>query len=423
MIIFSKIFNLKIIIPIVVVVAAAVGAKAMMDTAPKPRKKKPVVIMPTVEVAVFEPGSHEVRLEVMGTVMAAHEISLESQVSGEIVSTSENFIPGGYFKQGQEILRINPEDYKLALSEIEAQVADAEYNLRVEQGHQNVAGREWDLLKKSSKGTDQEAELALRKPHLKKAKADLAAAKAKLKQARLDLARTKITAPFSSMVQSRSADQGSTINIQETLATLVGTEEFWVQASVPVDRLDHVVLPHGGRPGARAVVISGANGHTNKRTGQVVRLLPSLESEGRMARVLISIKDPMNLEEKPGIKPLLLGSYVKVLIQGRPVENSFDIPRKAFRDNDKIWVLKEDGTLDIREVSTVWRDSDSVLLTEGLAPGEQVVVSAIAAPMQGMKLQTAESGPGNARREDANPGTENGPRKKAGPGKGGMNNG
>lgn len=387
----SAVFSVKILIPAVIVLLAAVGAYAMIKTAPKALRRPPATVLPTVEVATYELGAHDVRISVMGTVVAAHEVTLESRVTGEVVSVSETFAPGGFFQAGEEVLRIDPQDYELALSEVKAEVITAQYDLKVEQGYQNVAGREWNLLKKSAKGTSQEADLALRKPHLEKAKADLAAAKAKLRQAEIDLERTHITAPFAAMVEEKSTDMGAMVTSQEALATLVGTDEFWVQVSVPVDRLDWIELPSAnGTSGAMATVVSGTNGHTSRRQGQVIRLLPSLESEGRMARVLVAVKDPLNLQGDPSLKPLLLGSYVKVFIDGGKLADSYAIPRTAFRDNSKLWVLGQDGSLDIREITPAWRDGETILLSEGLAPGERVVLSSLSTPMQGMKLKAAE---------------------------------
>lgn len=381
-------FSFKVIIPTVIILLASVGAFAMIKTAPKANKRPPVTMAPTVTTKTFTQGTHRVEVSVMGTVVAAHKIILESRVSGNVQSVSKTFVPGGFFQADEEILRIDQQDYELALSEVRAEVTTAEYDLTVEKGHQNVAGREWDLLKKSAKGTTQEANLALRKPHLEKAKADLAAAKAKLRKAQLDLERTRITAPFAAMIETKSTDLGATINSQEALATLVGTDEFWVQVSVPVDRLGWIKFPTDETLGATASIVSGSNGHISRREGQVTRLLPSLEDEGRMARILVSVKDPLNLQAHPDVKPLLLGSYVNVFVEGNELNNAYSIPREAFRDNGKLWVLNNENTLEIRTVTPVWRNASSVLINEGLAPGERVIVSSISAPMQGMKLRT-----------------------------------
>lgn len=389
-------FSLKVALPAMIIILAAVGAYATVKTAPKATKRAPAVIAPTVETMMLSQADHRVWVPVMGTVTAAREITLEARVTGEVDSVSPTFEPGGFFAAGEQILTISPEDYELVLSEVRAEVTTAEYNLKVEQGYQNVAGREWDLLKGETKASDSESSLALRKPHLEKAKADLAAAKAKLRQAQLDLERTRITAPFAAMVETKSTDIGASITSQDALATLIGTNEFWIQASVPVDRLDWIDIPSATQTEGSAVrIVSGVGPRKSERDGKVVRLLPSLESEGRMARILISVKDPLNLEGRAGVKPLLLGSYVSVQIDGGTLDGVYSVPRTAYRDNGKLWIMTDMGTLDIRTMTPIWRDENTIVFGEGLKSGDIIVTSDLSAPMQGMKVRSATAPPAN----------------------------
>jgi len=385
---YVKQIGLKGVVPLLILIVAVVGAKALIQTKPVARKKTPAVSAPLVNVDVVEASDYQIWTPVMGTVEAAREISLEPQVTGRVISVSDSFIPGGYFEKGAEVLRLDPLDYELAVKEQEAVVVEAEYNLKVESGHQRVAGREWKLLKKSSGGTTQEAELALRKPHLQKAEADLSSSKAKLKQARVDLARTRVRAPFASMVVSKAADLGAHLSLNEAIATLVGTDEFWVMVSVPVDRLNRIEIPSAANSfkGAKARVVMGTGNDKFEREGKVLRLLPSLESKGRMARVIVSVKDPLNLKGTD-IHPLLLGSYVNVYIDSGKLEKVIAIPRTASRDNNTVWIMKDGGILDIRKVDPVWRDQDFIYLDEGVNAGEKLVITDISAPLQGMNLR------------------------------------
>jgi multidrug efflux pump subunit AcrA (membrane-fusion protein) len=144
---------------------------------------------------------------------------------------------------------------------------------------------------------------------------------------------------------------------------------------------------NSGEPGAK-VRIFYRNGI--ELNGTVIKLLGELEAEGRMARVLVEVKDPLGLN--PSEKkhpPLLIGEYVRMEIEGRQLKNVFRIPRTALRDNAQIWLVSNDGKLEIRTVETLWRDAQSVLLTDGLQPGEQLIVSDLSKPVDGMPLKVA----------------------------------
>ena len=100
----------------------------------------------------------------MGSVVPAREMILKTRVSGQIQSVHPEFIEGGLLTAGEKILKIDPTDYELAMARAKSDVANAEYQLKVEMGYQDVARREWALLGPKQAADTQEAELALRKP-------------------------------------------------------------------------------------------------------------------------------------------------------------------------------------------------------------------------------------------------------------------
>ena len=124
-------------------------------------------------------------------------------------------------------------------------LADAEYSYKLEQGHQDVARKEWSLLYGNKPIDEGESDLALRKPHLEKVQVEIKAARAELEQAEINLQRSTLTAPFNALVLSTSVELGSQVSSQEKLADLVGTDNYWVQVSLPIDRLKWIQIPNG----------------------------------------------------------------------------------------------------------------------------------------------------------------------------------
>jgi RND family efflux transporter MFP subunit len=385
---FRRVF--KVLVPLLILGAGIAGASYISTTGPTARKKQPVKTAPLVQIETLHRSSERVVVPAMGTVIPAREIALKARVSGEIVNIHPKFMEGGLLKQGAQVLQIDPEDYKLAIEEKQSQATNATYELKLELGRQDVAQREWELLNGETSAKARDGELALRKPHLEKAEADLAAAEAELKQAKLNLARTIIRAPFNSIVRTKDVDLGSQASAQDQLAELVGTDEYWIQVSIPLDRLKWIAIPQeNGDRGSRVRIIYGSDsGIPYECTGIVIKLLSDLETEGRMARVLVSVKDPLGLKT-PKVKrpPLLIGQYVRLEIQGRDLDDVFRIPRAALRDNTKVWICGDDGRLDIRGVDIVWRDTHAVLVTDGLKEGERLIVSDLTAPVDGMDVR------------------------------------
>jgi len=460
-----------------VVSGGALGAVYFIRTGPKAGRRKPERRAQLVEVQSVQPASQTITIEAMGTVAAARAIDLQPQVSGRIVAISPECIPGGCFRTGDVIARIDADDYGLAIEQQQIEVerlaaelaktaseilqrqsaidqaesqiqqaaaaiaqrasdiVQADAALQLERGQQAVAKREYELLG-SQVGTSDHA-LMLREPQLRSAEAACAAARAAsdsaeaakraaeaakrsaqalkqsaeasrsateaakaaaevaLRKARLDLARAELRAPFNAIVDSEAVDLGSQVSAASTLARLVGTDEYWIEVAVPVDQLKWIRIPRTqADKGSPVRVFNDAAWSPGaSRTGTVVRLASSLEKEGRMARLLVAVHDPLGLDDSSGNSPaLLIGSYVRAEIQGATVNNVVPLPRQRLRDGDRVWVMAADDTLDIRPVGVAFRGRERVLVASGIEPGDRLVTSDLAAPVQGMALRVGQSG-------------------------------
>jgi len=381
---------INIVLSIALITAGIAGAAYISKTSPKARKRSPAKMLPLVQVINVQPVEERILVPAMGTVIPAREIVLESRVAGEIVSLHPEFTVGGYLKKGSEVLQIDPQDYKLALTLAKAKVKDAESKLKILQAEAAAAKDEWREINRNRTGkkNNEPSPLLIKKPQLTAAQAMLVAEKADVEKAQLNLARTKISAPFNAIVRAKHVDIGSQVSGQDQLAELVGTDEYWIQASLPVDRLNWIMIPHNSGEAGAKVRIFYRNGF--ELNGSIIKLLGELGAEGRMARVLVEIKDPLGLNStEKNRPPLLIGEYVRLEIEGRKLKNVYRLPRTALRDNTRIWLVSKDGKLEIRNVETLWRDAQTVLLTDGIQPGERLIVSDLSKPVNGMQLQVA----------------------------------
>lgn len=376
----------KAILALAIIAAGVYGAVQIKNSAPEPRKKKSTFKPPLVETVILEQQDQTVYVEAMGEVIPSEELTLKSRVGGEIVYVSPEFTDGGLVKKGEEVLRIDPADYELALRAKEKGVAEARYELDLEMGRQQVAEREWALLRKEFGEDAGDEDLALRRPYLTKAKAELAAARADLEKALLDLERTRIRAPFNAVIRETHVSIGAQAAAQEALADLAATDSFHVMVSVPSDRLSWISIPETQGDSGSSVEIVRAGRASRK--GKVIRLMPDLEEKGRLARLLIEVCDPLCLgTENSSVEPLLLGEYVRVKIKGLILENVFSLSREAYRDGGLIWIAVQNQRLDIRKAEPLWMDAESVLLSEGVRSGERLIISDIPAPVQNMTLR------------------------------------
>lgn len=380
---------MRLVVSLLLIGAGLAGARFLINTKPRINKRPPVKMEPLVRTKVLQPENYTLKIPAMGNVIPARKISLETQVGGEITYLHPDFTEGGMLPQGTKIVQINPRDYQLAIMQKKWALAEAEYAFRLEEGHQDVARREWELLYGEEKISEAESGLALRKPHLDRVQAAIAAAKAELEQAETNLERTSLAAPFNALVLNKYVDVGSQVTPQEKLADLVGTDVFWVVIPLPVERLRWIRFPTGGSSNGSTVQVFYRGGSV--RDGRVIRLLPDLSKEGRMARLLVAVDDPLDLQPKGSRRPvLLIGEYVRVLIEGEHLRGIYRIPRAALHSDSEVWIVDGENRLAIRPVKTVWRDEESVVVENGFKPGEQLVITGLAAPVAGMPLRVEE---------------------------------
>jgi len=385
---FKRLF--QIILPLLVIAVMFFMAYLLVKMRKKPAREAHHSVTIPVRTIEVNRASVPFTVEAAGTVLPAQQVEIRPQVNGQIIKMSPELQPGGVFKTGDELLTIDPRDYQFAIERNKAQVEQAAFEVTQEKGRSSIAEREWELLGEEMESSKEGKELALRKPHLKRAMAGLEAARIGLAVAELNLERTTIKAPFNALVKQESVDPGQIITTQTVIATLTGTDRYWIRASLPVSDMELFQLPGpDGEMGAFAKVIHRTGQGAIEKEGRVVRMLGDLEEAGRMARVIIAVEDPLGLNSGHST-PLLLGAYVHVEIQGNSLENVFAIPAKALREGDRVWLKTEDGKLEIRSVNVLRKQQNNVFIDKGLNGGDRIVVSRIGTPIPGMFLKEIE---------------------------------
>lgn len=384
--------TLKRVLPVALVLAIAVGmGYYMIATRKRPQRRKPRTTATLVTVKKALPTDEQIVVEATGTVIPSREVALQAEVSGRIIEVNKSVVPGGLLAEGEVIARIDPRNYQAALKQAEAQLADAQYSLAVEQGRQEVARREWEMA-----GSEDRAEanrsLVLRQPHLERLQALLASAQAGLEKARLDLERCTLRAPFNAMILEENVEIGQ-IAGQGTVVTLVGTDTYRIRVNIPAGDLRYVNLPDkdgGGGAAAKIIHVLG-DGIQATWEGKAIKVLGDLEQQGRMARVLVEVHDPLGLRRNRKI-PLLLGAFVRVELEGPVLHGVFALERGLVHEGNKVWIMDENDELEVRKVKVAWRREDDVLISEGLEHGDRVITSRLANAIPDLKLATGNNG-------------------------------
>ena len=381
----------KILLSVLILVGAIAAYRYQIKTSPRVGRKKPPLQAKLVQVIPVRKADSTTTVTGDGVVMPAQQVMLRPQVTGQLMEISADVVPGGIVQAGQKLMAVDHQDYEILVRQRQYDVARAVKDLKLEQGSQAIARQEYDLLGEMI--SEEDRELVLREPQLASAQAAEESAKAALEKAQLDLTRCDIVAPFNAIIQDKHVDLGATVSVNTNLVTLIGTDEAWIEVKVSIDKLKWLTIPRqNGDPGSSVKIYNILVwGPDRFRTGRVVCLLGELETQGRLARLLVAVDDPFCLKpENRHLPQLLMSLYVSAEIQGRTLNSVFPVKWSHLRgENNKVWLMDDESQLEIRPVQVVFRDGDQVYVTEGLTEGENLVVTDIAAPVEGMPLRIA----------------------------------
>ncbi|MEQ9560904.1 MAG: efflux RND transporter periplasmic adaptor subunit [Woeseiaceae bacterium] len=368
-----------------ILVAAGLGR---LKPPPETRDAENIAML--VQVQTLQESTVEFSVSTQGTVQPRTETVLSSEVSGAIIEVSPKFIPGGIFAANEVLIRIDPSNYEAA----------------VDQGTALVRQRqiEYDgALKLRSQGYRAEAELA-------SAEAALATAKADLVRARRNLERTYIRLPYEGMVRSKDADLGQFVGVGTRLGVTFATDFAEVRLPLTDSDLAFIDLPDaqdiarsgGTTKGPRVTLSAVQRGKVQTWDARIVRSEGVIDERSRVTYAVARIDDPYlrHTESQIGA-PLPIGTFVSASIDGTRAENVIRVPRSALRGSDRLMFVDEESRLQVRTVDVLRTDSEYAYLSGGARSGERIIVTAIDAPINGMRVRTGdEPAPGDEESRD-----------------------
>lgn len=382
--------RLKTILPLLLLAVAGLGAWALIQARKSPETREREIRPPLVRVREVALEDLLLTVKSQGTVRPRTESVLVPEVSGRVIEVSPAFTSGGFFEAGELLLRIDADDYRQAIVQSRARVAQAELLLAREQGEADVARSEWEALGQG----EQASPLTLHLPQIADAEAAVAAARAAVEQAERDLDRTEIRAPYAGRVNEKQVDIGQFINRGQALATIYAVDYAEISLPLPDDQLAFVDLPLDYRDrsaqemGPEVTLRSDFAGRIHEWRGRIVRTEGVIDPQSRMVRAVARVKDPYARGTDPDRPPLAAGLFVQAEIAGRVATNVVILPRSALRADSRVLIVDNEDRLRFRDVEVIRSTEDRVIVASGLTSGERVCTSPLAAVTDGMQVRT-----------------------------------
>ena len=399
---FKFMLPLFLIIGSVLVVIALASWQKSKIAERKPDTEKAVL----VETIGAEVVSLNFTVNSQGTVRPRTETTLVSEVSGKIVSVAPEFVAGGFFRSGQQLLQIDPSDYETALKRAEAALASRVARLADETARSEQALRDWKNMGKQGQPSD----LVLRKPQVADAKANVSAAEADVQKARRDLERTSISLPYDGLVKQKAVDIGQYVTLGTRLGVTFAIDTAEVRLPLTHDDLNYLDLPsetevrNNDKP-FPPVTLSAQNGDgVSQWQARIIRTEGVVDETSRVIYAVAQVVDPYGVLGQSHQQELKIGTFVNAEIQGLPADNVVVLPRYVLRADNTVLTANADNELEILPVTVLRAEPKKVYLSGGIEGGTRVVITTLDAPVPGTKLAirgldepvqaTAEAGSG-----------------------------
>lgn len=357
--------------------------------------KKPAA--PPVPVTMAQAITQDVpvSLELVGRAEAYESVALKSRIDGQVAAVV--FTEGQHVKQGETLLQLDPTDFIARLKQAEASVAKSEALL----AKTRADTARYGALKDRHFVSDEKVN------DIRNNEA-AAAATLRVDQAAVDLARAQLSyatvrAPFAGVVGARLVFPGSAVKTNDTVLALVNrVRPLLITFSIPENHLPRLrsalkaSTAHQGQPAAPMKVGVSLPGDKTRRIEGEVRFIDNAvdPATGTLQMKAILPNDDEQLTP---------GQFLSVSLRLDTLRQAVTVPNEAVQqgaDGNFLFVVKEDETVEVRQIETAASAAGMTAIGKGLQAGETVVTDGQLRLTPGAKIKSKSAGktetPGSA---------------------------
>ena len=407
---------LKIALPLLTLVCAVLAVGYLRATKPEiertgfEERARPIAAA-TVQILDVQPS-----ISAYGEVVAQRDVELRALVAGPVVAVGENFVNGGTVRTGDLLVEIDPFEYRAAVTEAEASLAEAraqraeteaelgaeaaglvEDRTQLALAERELARREALLAKGTAaqKTVDDalvrrseraravsatERRVAGLRARLARQDAVIARSRVALERAERDLENTRLIAPFDGYLTGVSAALGKRLGVNDRVVRLLDQARLDIRIHLSDGDYGRLVSSAAGLRG-RPVEVTWRAGERNFPFRAVIQ-----RADGEVDAASGGVRVYARIEDAGARVPLRPGAFVEVRIPDRVYRGATRLPETALVGGDTVYAVVE-GRLEPRPVALLARVGNDVVVSGGIAEGERIATTRFPEIGPGVKVQ------------------------------------
>ena len=329
---------------------------------------------PPAKVMVVKPQTVIVTENLPARLEASREAVIQPQVSG--IVQKRLFEEGSLVRAGQQLYQIDDAVYQANLQSAKAQLSLAQANKALAQ---STANRYAPLVKEKAVSR-QTYDQAL--TEVKVASANIMVAEAVIKQAEINVQYAKVLAPISGVIGKSNVSEGALVAPGSTanMAKIQQLDPLYVNITQSAANLMRIKkeFQSGGLKGVDfAVQVTLDDGTPYPHKGRLLFADQTVDASTGELLLRAEVPNPDGL--------LLPGLYVRADIPQSQFHNAYLVPQSAVTrgKTDTLRVVAEDGSFAPREVKIAGSQKNQWIITDGLKPGDVVMIDSLSQLMAG----------------------------------------
>jgi membrane fusion protein (multidrug efflux system) len=332
----------------------------------KEKEQAPAPEPPEVEVTEVTQRNVPIYMEWVAQLNGRYNAQITPRVQGYLLK--QNYRDGFFVKKGQLLYEVDPRAFEVTIAQAKAQVAVATANLS--NADTNVA-RDRPLAAQSAIPQKQlDTDVATQAA----SKAQLDAAQAQLAQAQLNLSWTKVYSPIEGIAGLSTAQVGNLVGTTTIMTTVSQVNPIWAYFNISesdyfTEAQTFYRLISGKRVASPVLEFIQSNGTTYPLKGRIILVNREVASQTGTIQLVA---------EFPNADAILRpGGFGRVRFQVAMNKEAMLIPQAAVIEVQSMYqvaVVEPGNKAAFRIVKVGDRIGTDWIITEGLKPGDQVIV-------------------------------------------------